>query len=527
MSLLSPQVRRAGDRGATSIEFAVVIPMLVMLLFAGMDISLTIAGSTAGSNAAHEGARIGSVAYLDADVSGSANNRAITEAVRHRIGPMVMKGTSAAVDVRCLDGASAAVTRCDGGAAVDEDLIEVSVRWRPIVFSGLVGGSSHVDTARSVLMNDGDLSAHLAKPGTSELSLADLSVTETDANQVVHIALSRSGGTGAVAVGWATHAGTAKDPDDYIGGSGVVNLSSGQTAMDIDVTVVGDDVPSEGVETFTVVLSSPVNATLADGSATVSIIDDDVANTPPHLVAFEMLDDDADARVDRLDAVFDETLSGGCASASAWTLTNVPSSGTKGAVTISGNRATLAINEGTGAQTTAVGTLTAALAAGAVCDSASTPSAAVAARAPLDRAGPVLLTWAETDGTTNGRFQALDTLSLSMSEPILASSLPSLTTVTLADGDTIAAPGVLLGSHSLGASSYISNNKSATFEGSGVALVAASTVRITLAACATNCNKLLTATSAASATLAVATSISDASGNGARGAAVVRSVRMF
>ncbi len=61
-----------------------------------------------------------------------------------------------------------------------------------------------------------------------------------------------------------------------------------------------------------------------------------------------MFDSDANGKVDEVKATFSETLEASNATA-PWTLTNVPSDGTLGAVSTSGTGATLSINEGDGA----------------------------------------------------------------------------------------------------------------------------------------------------------------------------------
>ena len=64
---------------------------------------------------------------------------------------------------------------------------------------------------------------------------------------------------------------------DYTTTSGTVNFAQGEQIKTIPVPVLSDNKMSETNETFLVVLSSPVNATIADGTATGTIL---IANQP-------------------------------------------------------------------------------------------------------------------------------------------------------------------------------------------------------------------------------------------------------
>jgi hypothetical protein len=78
-----------------------------------------------------------------------------------------------------------------------------------------------------------------------------------------------------VTVAYATANGTATAPSDYTAASGVVTFPPGTTTRSVAVSVVGD-AAVEGDEAFTVALSAPSGATVADGQATATIVDDDL-----------------------------------------------------------------------------------------------------------------------------------------------------------------------------------------------------------------------------------------------------------
>lgn len=77
-----------------------------------------------------------------------------------------------------------------------------------------------------------------------------------------------------VMVSYSTADATATAPVDYTAARGRLTFTPGETRKTIHVAIVGDTT-FEMDETFTVLLSSPVNATIADGSATGTIQNDD------------------------------------------------------------------------------------------------------------------------------------------------------------------------------------------------------------------------------------------------------------
>jgi hypothetical protein len=77
-----------------------------------------------------------------------------------------------------------------------------------------------------------------------------------------------------VSVTVSTQSGTAIGNVDFGAGALVLNFQPGQTSQKITINSIGDTLV-EGTEEFFVNLSKPVNATIADGQAVATIIDDD------------------------------------------------------------------------------------------------------------------------------------------------------------------------------------------------------------------------------------------------------------
>src|SRR6185503_13468077 len=102
------------------------------------------------------------------------------------------------------------------------------------------------------------------------LSISDASVVE--GNPAVFTVSLSSPATSSVTVAFATTDGSALAGSDYVATSGTLTFPAGSTTQTINVTVLADSL-SEATESFSVNLSSPTNATIADGLGTGTILD--------------------------------------------------------------------------------------------------------------------------------------------------------------------------------------------------------------------------------------------------------------
>ena len=120
------------------------------------------------------------------------------------------------------------------------------------------------------------------------LSIANAAVFEGDAGSTpITFTVTRSGSSaGAVTANYAVSFGNGPfeaNAADFVAGqtfTGMVSFADGQTSRTIILNVQGDLNP-EGDDNFTVTLSNVVGGTIADGSATGTIVNDD---GPPPLV---------------------------------------------------------------------------------------------------------------------------------------------------------------------------------------------------------------------------------------------------
>ena len=92
------------------------------------------------------------------------------------------------------------------------------------------------------------------------------------------VRLSAASGA-AVTVSYSTEDGSAVADSDYTSTSGMLRFEAGETSKTIAVPTI-EDATAEETEGFTVQLSDPAGATIADGSGTGTITDDD---EPPGL----------------------------------------------------------------------------------------------------------------------------------------------------------------------------------------------------------------------------------------------------
>lgn len=112
------------------------------------------------------------------------------------------------------------------------------------------------------------------------VSVTDASVTEGTGSVVYLnfvVVLSTPSGL-ATKVNYATTPGTATSPADFTAASGQLSFLPGESSKTVKIVIAGDSI-YEGNESFGFSLTSPVNATIGQGSATGTIFDNDSAPT--------------------------------------------------------------------------------------------------------------------------------------------------------------------------------------------------------------------------------------------------------
>jgi hypothetical protein len=116
---------------------------------------------------------------------------------------------------------------------------------------------------------------------STNVSIQDASLVEpknnTTANMIFTVTLSAPAPAGGSSVNFTTQQEApalnhATAGQDYTTTAGTVNFAAGEQFKTILVPILGDNKNNEANETFLVVLSSPVNATIQDGTATGTIL---------------------------------------------------------------------------------------------------------------------------------------------------------------------------------------------------------------------------------------------------------------
>ncbi|MGH1491596.1 MAG: Calx-beta domain-containing protein [Acidimicrobiales bacterium] len=183
-----------------------------------------------------------------------------------------------AIDLEDYVGGAGPLTITAGETEVSFDVvivgddIEEATEEFSVSLSNPVGATLGDDTATVIITDDDETVVVLPT-----LSIADASIAETDEDGVVEVTVTLSAASDTdVSFDVATADGTAVDLEDYVGGSGTVTIPAGVLSGTAPVPIIGDDI-EEPTEEFTITLSNPVGATIADGTATVTIEDDDEA----------------------------------------------------------------------------------------------------------------------------------------------------------------------------------------------------------------------------------------------------------
>ena len=149
-------------------------------------------------------------------------------------------------------------------AAHDADAVDDE----PVTVTHVVSGGDY----RSVTV--ANVAVTILEDDTPTLLIADAEASEGGEEMAFTVRLNVPSSQ-TVTVEYATADGTALAGTDYEATSGTLTFSAETTAQTIRVPITDDDL-DEAVETFTIALSNPSNATIEDGEATGVIADDDL-----------------------------------------------------------------------------------------------------------------------------------------------------------------------------------------------------------------------------------------------------------
>jgi CSLREA domain-containing protein len=169
-------------------------------------------------------------------------------------------------------GSTSAITNASGDATI-----------APLDYLNTPGEPIITATATDPAGNTSEFSQCLNSGGVTTPSVSIGSVSQNEGNSgttafTFTVTLSAASAS-TVTVNFATADGTATAGSDYAATSGTVTFNPGVTTQPVTVNVNGD-ATVEPNETFTVNLSSPSGATIAGGTGTGTIVNDDAAGVP-------------------------------------------------------------------------------------------------------------------------------------------------------------------------------------------------------------------------------------------------------
>ncbi|HEV2904171.1 MAG TPA: CHRD domain-containing protein, partial [Pyrinomonadaceae bacterium] len=142
-----------------------------------------------------------------------------------------------------------------------------------------------------------------ASASSFQFNSTSFSVSEKTANATITV--TRIGNTTTAAtVNYSATNGTATSPADYSSSNGTISFAAGETVKTFSISI-SDDLFIEGSETITVTLTNPSSGTFlgSPNTATLTISDDDIANTSPPVLRLDSSGPDANQA-----AAFDSLL---------------------------------------------------------------------------------------------------------------------------------------------------------------------------------------------------------------------------
>ena len=181
-------------------------------------------------------------------------------------------GTAVAgLDYVAQSGTLTFSTKSNGGnieIEVTPDALHEGDETFTVVLSNAVGATIAAGTGTGTIANDDAL---------PQVVTAGCTTVEEDAGThgcLVPVSLVPNGSAQAVTVDFATADGSATAGADYVAATGTLTFPPGAASVALPVSVIGDTVV-ELDESFIVELSNATNATILDGTAGGTILDDD------------------------------------------------------------------------------------------------------------------------------------------------------------------------------------------------------------------------------------------------------------
>lgn len=137
--MVNQTFRRWRDRGAAAVEFALVMPVLILLIFGSIEFGLYVQSLTMTENAAREGVRLGSLVG-SSGITPDQVKAQVKAAALNAFGTLGITNQDAVVTCTKPDG----VTSCDSTLGADSSAgstIKVTVTATFTGVTGMVSGT--------------------------------------------------------------------------------------------------------------------------------------------------------------------------------------------------------------------------------------------------------------------------------------------------------------------------------------------------------------------------------------------------
>lgn len=133
---------QATERGAAAVEFALVVPVLIMMIFGMVDMGMAINAQAIVGNAAREGARAASF--------NGANTTATTNVVNSAAKSLIGTAPTVAITCQAKGSTTSSASYCTSAVAGDSVLVQVTYtyKWLTPGILGLPGQSTIAATSQ-------------------------------------------------------------------------------------------------------------------------------------------------------------------------------------------------------------------------------------------------------------------------------------------------------------------------------------------------------------------------------------------
>jgi autotransporter-associated beta strand protein len=177
---------------------------------------------------------------------------------------------TASSDYTAATNTTATITAGNTTATINVPVLQDAIYEGPETFNVTLGNPTDATIAAGQDTGTGTISDDESPP---TLTVGDVTLTEPSSGvSYASFPVTLSGRSAqSITATYATADGTAVAPGDYTALSGTVSFAPGETSKTVAIAVKSDSV-SEPAETFSLNLSNPVNAPIADGTGVATIM---------------------------------------------------------------------------------------------------------------------------------------------------------------------------------------------------------------------------------------------------------------